>query len=163
MSETKKIYDNFLKHFCIEEIVSPQLFDRFKHKGDYFFLSRFDIRLLSTMIFIRETLDASVTINTWKWGGRFSQRGFRDTSTAMVQNKSNKDIPWFSAHVVSMGLDFDVKDMTANEVRQWLKDNAECLPHPIRLERKLNGKYISWVHLDTCDDPRNPKVYEFDI
>lgn len=161
--ETKDIYDAFLKYFFVEEIVSPDLFNRFKHKGDYFFLSRFDIRLLKTMLVIRETLNKPITVNNWKWGGNFSQRGFRDTSTAMVQRKSSKDIPWFSAHVVAMGLDFDVEGMTANEVRDWLEESQSILPYKIRLENKLNGEYISWVHLDVCDDPNNPKVYLFNV
>lgn len=161
--ETKTIYDNFLKYFSIEEIVSPELFQKFQHKGNYFFLSRFDIRLLSTMIIVRESLDKSITINNWKWGGPFDERGFRDTSTPMVQTKSKSDIPWFSGHVVTMALDFDVKGMTANQVRKWIKDNQDLFPFKIRLERKLNGKFISWVHLDIIDEPKNPWIYEFDV
>lgn len=163
MDEDKLIYDNFLKYFNVEEIVSPQLFEKFKHKRNYFFLSRFDIRLLTTMVIIRESLDKSITINNWKWGGKFQQRGFRDTSTPMVQTKSKNDIPWFSGHVVAMAFDFDVKSMSANEVRKWLKDNKEILPFKIRLEGKLNDKYISWVHLDVISEPKNPKVYEFNV
>lgn len=163
MENTKLLYDYFLSYFDVEEIVSPQLFERFKHHGDYFFLSRFDIRLLKTMVVIREALDLPITINNWKWGGRFDERGFRDTSTPMVQTKSKNDIPWFSGHVVTMAFDFDVEGMTANQVRRWLKDNKSILPCKIRLERKLNGDYISWVHLDVIDEPKNPKVYEFDI
>lgn len=161
--ELKALYVHFLKYFKIEEIVSPEAYKKYKKFGDNFFLSRFDPRLLATMVFIRETLDKPITINTWLWGGEFDERGLRDTSTPMVQARAKKGDPWLSPHPLSMAFDFDVEGMTANEVRAWLKKNATALPYPIRLERKFKGKYISWVHLDVCFDPKNPKVYEFDI
>jgi len=163
MMETKQIYDDFLQYFNVEEIVSPGIYEKYNHLGDYFFLSRFDIRLLVTMVFIRTTLNKTITINDWLWGGRFDERGLRDTSTPMVQDRAKKNDPWLSAHVVGMAFDFDVKEMTANEVREWLFKFRDCLPYKIRLERKLNGEFISWVHLDVCDDPRNPKIYSFDV
>ena len=159
----KKLYDDFLEFFRIEEIVSPQCFSKYKKHGDYFFLSRFDPRLLETMLVIRTTLKRSITVNDWIWGGRFDERGLRDTSTPMVKNRAIKSDPWLSAHVLGKAFDFDVKGMTAKEVREWLVNNQEILPHRIRLENLMKGNPISWVHLDVCDDPKNPKVYLFNI
>jgi len=114
-------------------------------------------------LWIRINVDAPITVNDWLWGGRFDERGIRDTSTPMVQSRAYNNDAWLSGHVLAMALDYDVKGQTAVEHREWLKDHADELPHPIRLERKYNGKQITWVHLDVCDDPKNPKVYEFDI
>lgn len=161
--ETKKIYDEFLKYFSPDELFSPKAFNKYKHLGNYFFLSRLDIRLIKTLLFIRVTIDSEITINDYKWGGKYTQRGVRDTSTSMVKDKASKSDPWLSAHPLAMGVDFDVKGMTATEVRNWIKENKDLLPYKVRLERKYKGKEISWVHLDVCDDPRNPKVYEFDV
>lgn len=161
--ESKEIYDGVLEFFDVEEFVSPQAYNKYKHLGNYFFLSRIDIRLLAVLLNIRKKLDRPITINDWKWGGKFDERGIRDSSTPMLQGRARKDDPWFSGHCLSMALDFDVEGMTANEVRKWLVDNQECLPFKIRLERKYGVNYISWVHLDVCDDPRNPKVYMFDV
>lgn len=161
--ETKKIYDEFLNYFSPEEFFSPKAYNKYKHLGSYFFLSRLDIRLIKTLLVVRVAIDSSMTINDWKWGGKYTQRGFRDTSTSMVKDKASKSDPWLSAHLTGMAVDFDVKGMTATEVRSWIKENKDLLPYKVRLERKYKGKEISWVHLDVCDDPRNPKVYEFDV
>lgn len=161
--EYQEIYNTFLSYFKVEEIVSPTFYNTYKGLGKYGILSRFDIRLLTTMIVLRETLDSPITINDWIWGGKFDERGYRDLSTDMVKDRVNAGKTWGSPHLFGAAFDFDVEGMTANEVREWLKDNMEILPHPIRLERKLNSKYISWVHLDICYDPKNPLVYEFDI
>lgn len=163
MNNTKEIYNHFLTYFKVQELVSPGVYNKYKPLGDYFFLSRFDIRLIKTLLVIREALDKPITINNWLWGGKYDERGLRDTSTPMVQNRAKNNDPWLSGHVISMAVDFDVEGMTANEVRKWLNKNKFILPYKIRLERKYKGKYITWVHLDVCDDPRNPKVYEFDV
>lgn len=160
---TKELYDLVLKYFDVRELVSPGAYNKYKHFGEYFFLSRFDIRLLQTIIWIRLNLNKKITVNTWLWGGRFDERGIRDTSTPMVKARAQKDDSWLSGHVLAMALDYDVEGQTAEEHRDWLLKNEEGLPHPIRLEHKLNDEPISWVHLDVCDDPKNPKVYLFDI
>lgn len=160
---TQELYDQFLEYFRIEELVSPGAYKKYKHHGDYFFLSRFDKRLIENMLWIRETSGRKITVNTWLWGGRFDERGIRDTSTPMVQSRAAKNDAWLSGHVLAMALDYDVEGQTAEEHRAWLVKRSTLLPNPIRLERKYNGKQINWVHLDVCDDPKNPRVYEFDI
>jgi hypothetical protein len=161
--KTKELYDKLLEFFDVRELVSPGAYEKFKHLGDYFFLSRFDKRLLENLLWIRVNVGASITVNDWLWGGRFDERGIRDTSTPMVQARAKRNDAWLSGHVLAMALDYDVEGQTAVEHREWLKKHENELPHPIRLERNLNGKPISWVHMDVCDDPKNPKVYEFDI
>lgn len=160
---TLELYQKFLEFFDVRELVSPRAYDKYKHFGDHFFLSRIDKRLLETMLWIRINVDARITINNWLWGGRFTQRGVRDTSTPMVQQRAKRNEAWLSGHVLAMAFDYDVEGQTAQEHRQWLQEREVLLPHPIRLERKLKGRQINWVHLDVCDDPKNPKVYQFDI
>lgn len=160
MLPSKILYDKFLEFFDIEEIVSPLCYNTYKHKGPYFFLSHFDPRLLQTMLVIRTLIGKPITINNWKWGGNFDERGLRDNLTDLV--KKQKSV-YLSGHVLAMAFDFDVEGMTAEEVRQWLQDNAHILPYRIRLEHKIKGKPITWVHLDVKDEPKNPKVYLFNI
>lgn len=160
---TLELYDKFLEFFDIRELISPGAYEKYKHYGQYFFLSRISKRLLETMLWIRINVDARITINNWLWGGRFDERGIRDTSTPMVQNRAIQNDAWLSGHVFGKAFDYDVEGQTAEEHRQWLQDREELLPHPIRLERKLKGKQINWVHIDVCEDPKNPKVYQFDI
>ncbi|QSS96574.1 hypothetical protein [Psychroflexus sp. ALD_RP9] len=160
---TQELYDKILEFFDIRELISPGAYQKYAHYGNNFILSRFDKRLLENLLWIRVNIDASITVNTWLWGGGFDERGIRDTSTPMLQTRADNDDAWLSGHVLSMALDYDVEGQTAKEHREWLKEHADEIPHPIRLERKYNGKQITWVHLDVCEDPKNPKVYEFDI
>lgn len=159
----EKLYKDFLKYFSVEEIVSDELFSQHGHKGSNFILSHFDPRLLEVMVWVRTTLDLPITINNWKWGGSFSQRGLRDNLQELVERQTGRGRVYLSGHVLGMAFDFDVKGMTAYGVRDWLLKHSEDCPHYIRLENKLNGKQISWVHLDVKYDPKNPKVYLFNI
>ena len=70
---------------------------------------------------------------------------------------------FLSIRMLHTMLDFDVKGMEAYKVRLWLKDNYDKLPYSIRLENEMNGKQISWVHLDTYSNINNPKVYLFNV
>ena len=155
----EEILQGIKKHFCIQEFVSEKVYN--KHgENSWQFLSP---RLLHTMLVIREELDLSITINNWKWGGKFSQRGLRENTCSMVQKKNKSNKTYLSAHVLGCAVDFDVEGMSANEVRDWLVKNQDKLPFKIRLERKLNGKYISWSHLDVYSNSKNDKVYLFDV
>jgi len=155
-----KLYDDFLEYFDVREIVSKDVFKKFKERGDYFFLSRFDPRLLEVMVFVRKDLGRSITINNWIFGGDLHQRGLRENTSEIV---SNKTTPYLSAHVLGKAFDFNVEGMSSSHVREYLMSISELLPYKIRLENKLNGKEISWVHLDVCDEPKNPKVYLFNV
>lgn len=157
---TLALYDRILDYFRIEEFFTEKAVQQWQHKGSYWFLSRLDKRLLEVILWARETIDKPFHANDWFWGGRFDERGYRDIQSDMV--KSRSDV-WMSAHLMGMALDFVVDGVPATHVRDWFWVNKDQCPHPIRLERNLNGKPISWVHLDVCDDPRNPKVYLFDV
>tara|TARA_R110001592_G_scaffold268269_3_gene534531 strand:- start:43572 stop:44087 length:516 start_codon:yes stop_codon:yes gene_type:complete len=158
--DSKELYDRILNYFDVQELVTPWAYAKFKQRGDYFFLSRIDPRLLITILFIRETTGRKMTINTYKWGGRFDERGVRDNLSPLVMARKTA---YWSGHVFAMAVDFDLEDMTATQARAWLSTHADELPFKIRLEHKLNGVSISWVHLDVVDDPRLPKVYLFNV
>lgn len=157
---SKELYDRILEYFDVQELVTPWAYKKFKSRGDYFFLSRFDPRLLATILFIRETTGRKMTINNYKWGGDFDERGVRDNLAPIVKARTSA---YWSAHVFAMAVDFDLEGMTAEEVREWLVEHSEELPFKIRLEHTLNGVSISWVHLDVVDDPRLGKVYLFHV
>jgi hypothetical protein len=102
-----------------------------------------------------------MTVNNWKNGGRFSQRGLRHNASPMVKKKSYM---YLSAHMFGKAFDFDVSGMTSVEVREWINSNAELFPCKIRLERNMKGQPISWVHLDTmANTDQSDQVYSFDV
>ena len=156
-----EIIEELKQYFGIYELVDKATFDKF---GDTCWQFA-DIKLLETLLFIRKGLDKRITINNWYWGGGFSQRGLRTNICDIVKAKTNKNQLYLSAHVLFKAIDFDVRGMTADEVRQWIVNHIDELPHKIRLEHKINktGKTITWVHLDVYDNVDNPKIYLFNI
>lgn len=161
-----ELYDQFLKYFDIREFVSPKGYEQHGHKGKYFFCSLVDPALMANMIFIREGIDLPIHMNNWhnyKGGTKFTQRGIRDNTTEIVTKRTAKGIVYYSGHPLGQAFDFHINGMSAVDVRKWIVDHADELPYPCRLERKLRGKQISWVHIDVKIYQFNERVLEFDI
>lgn len=129
-------------YFRIEELVCLHVYNRFKEKS----LDFIDYKLKETLLVIREKLDRPIYINNWIWGGNKSQRGLRCNVCALAKEKTMLNKNYLSAHVLGKGVDFTVKGMTAEEVRQWLQKNQILLPYPIRVESD-----VTWVHVDVLE------------
>lgn len=123
----------------------------------------FSTDALHALLITREGIDKGFTINTWYWGGRFSQRGLRTNLQNIFRQMFLSFKLYLSGHVLGEAFDFDVKGMTSVEVRKWIVENKHLYPMQIRLERNKNGKPISWTHLDTIEEEKNPHVYLFDV
>lgn len=134
------------------ELVCPHIYKRFGEAA----LFQLDVRLLEVLLWIRKGLGLPMTINTWKAGGNLSQRGMRCN---LCEKVKEKDYAYLSAHTFGQGVDFNVNGMDAKDVRKWIDDNKGSLPHPIRLERKCNGKETTWVHLDIRNETSDKIVY----
>ena len=132
----KNIINELKNYFDVTELVCPHVYNRFKDSSWYFF----DKDLLEVLLWLRKTIDKPITVNNWKNGGQFSQRGIRCNCCQLVKSKSQT---YMSAHILGKGVDLDVKGMTAEQTRQWIKEHKDELPHNIRLEKGVN-----WVHLD---------------
>ena len=154
-----KLIEDIKEYFKIHEFVGRKTYDKHGESAWKFF----DDDLLKCILIIRKELNRPITINNWKYNGQFSQRGLRTTLQQLYKSKISRGILYLSAHTFGKAVDFDVKGMSATDVRKWIVDNADLFPCKIRLERNLKGKPISWVHLDTFWEEKNPKVYEFDV
>lgn len=148
------VIEKVKKYFDLEELVCPHVYN---NKGlramawDFF-----DPRLLETLYVIREKLEKAIYVNNWAIGGGLSQRGLRCNVCILVAEKTALEKVYMSAHIQGNGIDFDVKGMSAEEVRTWIVENQEILPHPIRLE---SG--VSWIHMDMRNDGKRGKVVMF--
>lgn len=129
-------------YFRTEELVCPHVFGRFKHRS----LDFLDPRLKAVVLFIREGLGLPMYVNNWVWGGDKSQRGIRCNICALIKEKTYLEKVTMSGHALARALDFMVKGMTAQQVRDWLEQHKEELPYPIRVE---SG--VSWVHIDVLE------------
>lgn len=132
--------NNITKYFKVQELVCPHVYSRFGDTAIQFF----DKGILDTLLFIREHIGMPIYINNWMWGGNKSQRGLRCNVCALVKEKTSLEKPYLSAHLLGRGIDFNVKGMSAEEVRNWLEDMKNGLPCKIRVEDE-----VSWVHIDT--------------
>jgi len=147
-------------YFKPYELVDKITYDKYGNESWQFFHTD----LLKSLLIIRKGLGKSITINDWYWGGHinwkgereeYDERGIRHNISPIVKNKTTL---YLSGHVLGMALDFDVKGMTAEEVRAWIVKNANLFPCKIRLE---DG--VTWCHLDVKETSTNPKVYLFNV
>lgn len=130
------------KNFRLQELVCPHVF---KHYGQAAW-SFFDARLIITIDTLRDRLGKPIFINNWSAGGVYDERGFRCIQCELVKNMIAAEQLYVSPHMTGQAVDFDVKGMEAEEVREWIVERQNLWPYPIRIERGT-----SWVHLDTRD------------
>lgn len=119
-----------------KELVPP---DVFKARGVNALISM-DERIIKALIVLRKLTGKPITINSWSWGGQFSQRGLR---TAEFYGNIDKYLQTMSQHKYGRGLDFDVKGMTPHEVRKVIIENRYKFPDISFIEVGIN-----WVHID---------------
>lgn len=128
--------------FDVSELVCPHTYKRFGELSWQFF----DTNTLQTLLVLRrEILRVPMTINA----DDSTQRGLRCNLCSIVRSKGNKQ--YLSAHLMGKGFDVISNEMTAQEMRDKIFENADKLPVPIRIE---DG--VSWLHFDTFD-PSNGK------
>lgn len=127
--------------FDVSELVCYHTFARFGEQSWQFF----DTATLNTLLVLRaEILRVPMTINT----GESAQRGLRCNLCGIVKGQKKQ---YLSAHLMGKGFDVVSSQMTAQEMRDKIFENADKLPVPIRIE---DG--VSWLHFDTFD-PSNGK------
>ena len=155
----EKIYTDIKKYFKVQEFVSDKVYKKYGESSWKFLCPR----LLHTLLIIRKDLGLPMTINNWHIGGKFSQRGLRSNLSTIFMSKFKKGQMYLSAHVMGKAVDFDVSGMEAEEVRMWLRGKYKELPYKVRLEHKMAGKNINWVHLDMFWEAGNNQVYQFNV
>lgn len=101
-----------------------------------------DPRLKAWIEWFRATIDRQMTVNNKE----HDQRGYRCNLCDLVKSKTEEGKLYLSAHTRFQAIDFDVDDMKAEEVRQWIDRHQKEMPVNIRIEKDVN-----WVHVDTCN------------
>lgn len=127
------------KYFKAYELLPPDMFQKYGDDGLYFM----DDRILWTLDSLREHAGKAITVNNWKQGGQFSQRGYR--------NDASTGAP-FSAHRFGRAVDFDIAGMSAQKFRNHVKSDGMftgALDYITRIEDLTN-----WNHIDCIGLPR---------
>mgnify|MGYP002513528672 CR=1 FL=1 len=153
----EKIY--IPKYFELYELLPPELYtyDMMASEAarERAFANFFDCKLLETIDVVREIIGLPLICNTWFQDGNRVASGYR-TKTCSVGAEN-------SQHKLGKAVDLICHKMSAEEMRQKIKENEHLLPYPIRIEDGVN-----WLHIDTKDrkvHPTHPakthKIYFF--
>jgi hypothetical protein len=131
------------KNFALYELVSKPVYEEFGERAWQFL----DERILKNIQAVREHYGVSVRVNDWKWGGKFQYSGF-DEGVFRTQGTSQ--------HNMGRALDFNVKGIPAQKVRDDIVAGKIALPHPdVWIE-----KDVDWVHMDVRYSDKQG-VYQF--
>lgn len=120
------------KFFQIQELVDKVTFARFGERAWMFFNPVF----LRSLDRVRHHFDAPVTVNNWRSGGPFSQRGLRVTTNVGAT---------YSQHRFGNAGDYDIEGYSAEEVRQEIINNKDH--HNFELITCVEVD-VKWVHHD---------------
>ena len=149
----KEIIQQLKQFFDIQELVCPHTYKRFGEVSWQFFDTDF---LENLLILRRDILQVPMTVNDYKWGGRWTQRGFRCNICQLVRDKTlNNDI-YLTAHANGAGIDSVFKSITAEQARQKIREQYSKFTIPIRIE-----KDVTWLHFDIYDPGNGNKLNEF--
>jgi len=134
--------------FRIEELVDKASFASWG-EGCWNFFPQESLEMLHG---IRMFLDRPVTVNNWLWGGPYQYRGYRGPGCPIGAPQSY--------HKRGMAYDFDVKGLTAEDVRKLLVENQD---HEWLLPIKRLENKVTWVHADTGTVPAGKsRIYLFE-
>ncbi len=131
----------YSEYFDLQELVPPEIFNQFGAKSRWFL----DPRSGPLLDAIRELVDRPITINDWKEGGPFDERGYRlpwaTTGGKLSQHKLGK--------AFDLEIQLDAKIPTYEKFRDLIRYNFEHLS-------KLGLSTIeedtpTWLHIDMRD------------
>ena len=137
--------------FMTQELVCPHVFKKWGDRAMMFA----DPRLLEWLEWFRKEIGKPVVVNTYTYGGKYSQRGYRCNLCSLVKDKTTANVMYLSAHTRFQAVDFNVPGMSAEEVRQWIYTRRHEMPHKIRIEMDT----VEWIHVDVANNTDNPIVY----
>lgn len=127
------------KHFCVQEYVSPQVYDEL---GDRAILLM-DDRVLKTDDAIREFFGQPVTINNWHRRGNRTGSGFRAPVDMERMRKEGVKVARWSQHQFGRASDKLISGVSAEEARRAIIGNRKNFPFITVIEDK-----VSWLHTD---------------
>ena len=146
-----------IRHFGIEELVPENVFNKFGNSSWWFL----DYRTIKTLEWMRDHL-GPCTVNNWFWGGKYDQSGFRTSEFYVIENRpeyiaKQMMAESFSQHKYGRAFDCKFKNHTAEEARNYIKNNWELfgLGWAITIEED-----VSWLHFDVRNR-RDNKVHTF--
>ena len=132
-----KISDNFYYH----ELFSKGMYQKYSTS---LLLKLIDFRIVNILETIRSDFNSPILVNNWFWKGSLKYRGFRPMSTDIGAK--------FSQHKFGRAVDFNVKNLSDDAVREFILRNEKKY-YDLGLSRIENGKFTtSWIHIDLLEN-----------
>lgn len=131
------------EHFGIRELVPP---DVYRDRGETAW-QLLDDRALEMLDALRERF-GPITVNTWAWGGGYTESGLRRAQTSTGAE--------FSQHKFGRAFDCKFDDVTPQKVSEYIQANPEKFPYITTLENTdfTQGTYRDWLHFDCRNGER---------
>lgn len=148
-----KLIRELKEYFDIRELVCSHTFNRFGERSWQFFDYQF---LENLLILRRDVLQTPLICNDWHKKGNFSQRGFRCNICQLVKDATLKNRIYLTSHANGAGIDLVSSRMTAQQMRDKIKERQHLFTVPIRVE-----KDVTWLHFDIYDDGLGNQYTEF--
>lgn len=123
------------EHFIIQELVSQDLYHKYKYRQDKLWLI-FDDRLLRVADQLRNRY-GSCYVNNWFWKKDLNYCGFREQGCGVGSP--------FSQHRFGRALDLHFNKVTAEEIR---RDILAEIPFMCEFIKGVEND-VSWLHIDT--------------
>ena len=137
------------RHFELYELMPPGLYTYdmmvSEEARERAFANFFDRKLLETIDIVREIIGLPLICNTWFQDGNRRNSGLRTAQCSVGAAQSQ--------HKLGKAVDLICHKMSAEEMRQKIKDNEDKLPYPIRIEEGVN-----WLHIDVKERHTNAKA-----
>lgn len=143
----EEILKQITPYFDVDELVCDHVYAKWGKSSWQFLDTMF---LWCLLVIRRDILKVPMYCNS----KTAHQKGLRCNMCQLVKEK--KEV-YVSAHILGKAGDFTSPSMKAEKMRELIKENADLLPCPIRIE-----KGVSWLHFDVrAMDGINDKIYEF--
>ena len=133
------------KYFKIQELVSKSVYDKYGDKCWEFI----NPKIITFLDRLRKDLDKPITVNNWVWGGTLEQRGLRTNLDELVKDKTEKGTLYISQHILGKAVDFNVKDLSSEEVYKEILKNKNKFYLISRIENIDSTP--NWVHIDCAN------------
>ena len=145
---TSIIPDNFAVH----ELVPRAMYERYGDKA----ILCLDPRIIRFLAIARPLWGVPLTVNNYGYGGD------REWSTLRTT-----DSPWYnplSQHSFGRALDAGASKMSAEEMREWIRENAHWLYNEIGTDTITIEDGVDWLHIDFRVQPETiQRVWEFTV
>lgn len=124
--------------FVMQEFVPREIFNLYGQKSMWFISQG----VVTSMVFLRNWFDASITINNWHTGGKFQNRAYRVPDSNVGAR--------LSQHKFGKAIDFNVAGLTSDEVAKRIMDNWDELRTNVSFTTIEDPAFTKgWTHLDT--------------